>query len=91
MTDLDKLEALEKAATRGPWEVLDYGPNRPLEILGGPGPRNILEVYSADEKSSEELASAEFIAAIRNAAPELLKEFRELRARVVDCVAGGRP
>jgi hypothetical protein len=71
MTDeeLDRLEALAKAATQGPWTVDDH---ESAEHVHGPGP-----VPAATAIRHEDAA---FIAASRDAVPRLVAEVRRLRA-----------
>ena len=77
MIDIDKLEALEKAATPGPWlakanELLRIGSDsivRPLCVMSS---NNESECIYQEE-------DAEFVATARNALPELLAEVRRLR------------
>ncbi len=77
MIDIDKLEALEKAATPGPWlakanELLWVGP----DSLARHG--RIVYPTLEDECIFRD-GNAEMIAAVRNALPELLAEVRRLR------------
>lgn len=71
LVDLDRLEALEKAATGGEWR---YSAPHVLS-----GDTYMADFYDAFESSE---ADAEFVAAIRNAAPALIAEVRELRAKL---------
>lgn len=92
--DYAALEALEKAATPGPWRVtenLDYwvtaaepeapiGDDEPLVAHCGD-----IHWPNYEEKQPEWRSNAELIAALRNAAPALIAQAREaeaLRARV---------
>jgi hypothetical protein len=75
--DIDKLEALEKAATPRPWlikasELTWVGPDSRARHY------RIIYPTPKDECSFED-SNAEFIATIRNALPELLAEVRRLR------------
>jgi hypothetical protein len=69
--DIDKLEALEKAATPGPWRYEDSQllVNDPDTLVG-------LHVFSCCNWDDEAM---EAIVGIRNAFPELLSEVMELR------------
>ena len=82
--DLDKLEALEKAATPGPWELQteremgDYG-SVIGEYLTGIGTRLCEVVVYNDDYGNQVVHNAQLIAVLRNAAPALLAEVRQLR------------
>ena len=82
--DLDKLEALEKAATPGPWglqtekEMGDYG-SVIGEYLTGIGTRLCEVVVYNDDYGNQVVHNGQLIAALRNAAPALLAEVRQLR------------
>ena len=86
MVDIDKLEALEKAATPGPWEVAHGGSYHKGEMVSEEWfvrrpdddvaiAADIIDPY--DSKPSK--ANADFITESRNAFPELVREVRELR------------
>jgi hypothetical protein len=76
--DLDKLEALEKAATPGPWFV------EPTKYTEPDGRQDICHeteeraVYDWPAEGLEP-GDAHFLAELRNAFPDLLSEVRELR------------
>lgn len=82
MTDaeLQRLERLEKAATPGPWTATSH--------IGGFGFSGPLTFYSVTNEYSgkdspiwlESEDNVRFIAAARNALPELIAEIRRLRA-----------
>lgn len=84
MTDaaLGKLRELEKDATPGKWEQFNAkaGQRSAIGVLGGG--RNIRIADVGDRQLSVEQinADAKFIAAARNAMPELLAEVDRLRA-----------
>ena len=67
--DLDKLEALEKAATPGPWAP-DW--NDPRSIFSQDGTGRVI-------CKPRDWQDVDFLVALRNAFPELLGEVRELR------------
>lgn len=76
--DLDKLEALERAATPGPWFV------EPTKYTEPDGRQDICHekeeraVYDWPAEGLEP-GDAHFLAEARNAFPELVREVRELR------------
>ena len=74
MVDIDKLEALEKAATPGPWEVEGRGD----AWIAAPHPKlgSVPIVVPHVMQVADDL---DFIAEARNAFPELVREVRELR------------
>ena len=77
MPDYDALRKLEEAATPGPWTAVE----RDIIMSG------VLDVAEAapqpDDYDARQLsANAEFIAAARNALPQLLDELAELRAKL---------
>ena len=84
--DLDKLEALEKAATPDPWELQteremgDYG-SVIGEYLTGIGTRLCEVVVYNDDYGNQVVHNAQLIVTLRNAAPTLLAEVRLLRER----------
>lgn len=76
--DLDALEALEKAATEGPWEVrADHTEPRLNTIWTSEGQIGTLIARTCFAPAS--VQNAELIAATRNALPALLAELRESR------------
>lgn len=77
--DLDKLEALEKAATPGPW-VIDDANNELIAIMDREDCYDYLADFmpapcTLDYKKAS--ANAAFIAALRNAAPALFAAARD--------------
>ena len=71
MIDLDELERLAKAATSGPWEVVDarvFLDDEDLEIRNG---QHCIGFGSGE-------ANAAYIVAACNAVPELIARVREL-------------
>jgi hypothetical protein len=76
--DIDKLEALERAATPGPWFV------EPTKYTEPDGRQDICHeteeraVYDWPAEGLEP-GDAHFLAEARNAFPELVREVRELR------------
>ena len=71
--DIDKLEALEKAATPRPWEWFQEPGNwSPLIVSGA------LALFTAQDEHPED-PDNRFVIEVRNAFPELLAEVRELR------------
>lgn len=84
MTDLDGLEALEKAATPGPWEAV---PSKQEFHGGGREECDGIWANSGERIVETDLGcyppvmkDAALIVALRNAAPALFQELRELRA-----------
>lgn len=92
MTDLDELEKLEQAATKGPWKAQSLVASYDEEMLvlsngeiGEPGDEPTVTICSEIVKSTspQEVqlwGDLQFIAAARNALPALIAELRELRA-----------
>ena len=72
--DIDKLEALERAATPGPWEVEGRGD----AWIAAPHPK-LGSVPVVVPHVMQVAADLDFIAEARNAFPELVREVRELR------------
>ena len=71
MLDLDALKRLEKAATPKPWEQ-DFDEGRAaMYVLAGE--KALIECYAGPH-------DAAFIAALRNAAPELIEVYRAAKA-----------
>ncbi len=68
--NLDRLEALEKAATAGPWTRI-YGT---VSFVEGK-----VTMCSPGRQDKEVAANSDFIAALRNAAPALIAEVRAAR------------
>jgi hypothetical protein len=68
--NLDDLEALEAAATAGPWTALDTGSEGSSVRAQGLVPR---VARLTDGQLDKCQADAAFIAALRNAAPELIR------------------
>ena len=93
MVDIDKLEALEKAATPGGWGVVPtpegtFGKDwRTILALDARRPVVVHGEYSTNRYGEPETvagvqiseANADFITEARNAFPELVREVRELR------------
>ena len=84
MIDIDKLEALDKAATPGPWTYLPIrsgtmSVNRGW-ALRGPDTRRIFwdDTGSGCDIEGDD-ADIDFVLTLRNALPELLAEVRRLR------------
>lgn len=75
MTDIDKLEALERAATPAPW-VYDDGIEQD-EHTQHRARRESVGPFGADAARTDDCL---FLAALRNAAPALFAEVRRLRA-----------
>jgi hypothetical protein len=79
MYDLEKLSEMEKAATPGEWSDYSYGIYTPD---GGHGtPWDLFEHVDTNESDSP------FIAALRNAAPELLSDLEKLTAQLAEARA----
>lgn len=81
--DLDRLEALERESTLGPWKW--WG--KYFKYLVGAKPHDvILQEIGLPGKGmlSPEKEDAEFIVASRTAIPDLLSDLRESQARVKD-------
>lgn len=70
--DLDVLERLSAAATKGPWT---QGPFYRCDVLGGGRTVRAFGLYTPQDE-----ADAAFIAAARDAVPEMCKELRRLLA-----------
>ncbi len=96
MTDdeLDKLDALAQAATRGPWRVWMSMDNTidvcaDLEALVPP----LLGMYGrgGTRPTDGERRDADFIAASREAVPALVAEVRRLRRQVDEMARGVTP
>jgi len=77
--ELDRLEALEKAATPGPWDMLgETGEVHAIEFVDGCGdPLHVVE-----HKIKEE--NAELICEARNALPRLVAALREALG-IIEC------
>lgn len=76
-SEIDELERLEQAATPGEWEALDAEPISPSFAI-------VTDMFPLSEAVCPAVLSkqdADFIAALRNAAPSLLKMARELLDR----------
>ena len=84
--EIAKVEALEEAATPGPWETKFSGNNGgiPLAFLLLPGATGVFRRI-ADGAAQVELIEedAAFIAAARSFVPRAIKEIRKLRLAVV--------
>lgn len=79
--DLNELERLEKAATPGPWKwaeknSIDFG------YVGPNGERTVLFGEDHEGAVHQDDPDGKFLAALRNALPELL---RRLRAAEAEC------
>lgn len=92
---LSELEALEKAATGGPWEVAGPYPDVRVGVpvpefddpsVGVRGFSPLLTLYETAEKygDCEKVPDAQLIAAARNALPELLSWIRDARKLLKD-------
>lgn len=68
--DVEKLIELEAAATKAPWGIYALSPTF---VCGGEPKQHILQ--------AAEMGDRYFITALRNAAPEIFKELKELRER----------
>ena len=78
--DIEKLEALAKAATPGPWWASKYG-----VIYGSVQPDDIFVGHISED------ADIAYITAARNAVPELIARVRELekeRFLIIHAIAG---
>jgi hypothetical protein len=75
VTDIDKLEALERAATPAPW-VYDDGIEQDEHTQHRARPETV-GPFGADAARTDDCI---FLAELRNAAPALLAEVRRLRA-----------
>jgi len=75
--DLDELEALEKSATPGPWEVGQYT----YSVMNKNGAMLCSSTYAA-LKSPEKDALCDFIAHAREDVPALIAEIERLRAEL---------
>jgi hypothetical protein len=82
MTDneLDRLQALVDAATKGPWEYHDRGTNYDWDVTG---PR-CLDLSGYVKGMFWNRENAAFIAASRDAMPALIAEVRRLRAALTE-------
>lgn len=85
--DLDQLEALANAATQGPWHVSEEGFGRrgvPTVYATDDELRYIAKCRDLpahiDHPPTDDAANARFIAAARDAVPQLIAEVRRLRA-----------
>lgn len=89
--DIDKLERLEREATPGPWQadaVWDHEDEPTEAFCVGPGheidrrgdPRLLMDEEVAAFRAAER--DAEFMSALRNAAPALFAELRAARERI---------
>jgi hypothetical protein len=76
--DLDVLDTQEEAATSAPWFVVVMHGDHPVRqtVVGG---AHQDEVALCCDPRKNTKADAEFIASLRNAAPELFVELRALR------------
>lgn len=93
--ELTRLVELDKAATQGPW-FAGWGGDPEIEGKDEAGPINIVSPYRGGVASCEPIpsgdastwdkveANANFIAALRNAAPSLLSELVSLRKELAD-------
>jgi len=79
-TDLDTLAAQVDAATPGPWRDVPMGSEGSVVIAGG----NTITT-ARKPATCREFADAEFIAAARNALPDLLAELAAARAALARC------
>lgn len=75
--DLDRLEALEKAATAGPWTVVDYGHGT---VIVKSNHKSVCWRQSYGPAGKQARHDYELVAATRSALPALLRELREARA-----------
>lgn len=95
--NLDELEKLLEKATPGPWRVSDErecGEDHFASILSHDDPkgrRGFPEVAilngRAPYRDGEGMVNAELIVALRNAAPEMISDLRNLSARVAEIEA----
>lgn len=90
MYNLDKLERMEKEATPGEWENCECGNcgtvwSKEQDVLVAVTDP---ETHNDIPYTEKYVANAAFIAAVRNAAPELFAEIRVLRT-ALDSIATG--
>lgn len=84
MTDLDKLEELERKATALPWragrpDATSYDATSgdgPYKFIYGDGDEDVVPAKGYGPKCVE---NSQLIEALRNAAPSMIAELRELR------------
>lgn len=81
MTDarLTEIEALEAAATEGPWEITYDHDDRPDTDLSVTFPTAIGPFTWIEHPTAREDADSVFVAAARTAVPEMAAEIRRLR------------
>jgi hypothetical protein len=83
--DLDRLDALHKAATPGPWEVCDYGDFWAVnEVTTISLANRVFDDGSGGGEYGPECSedTRDFIIALRNAYPAMAEELRRLRKLV---------
>ena len=86
--DLDRLDALHRAATPGPWEVTgweagSHGHNHDTVCIGGPNHRAPDYFLTGDVRDTpKRKANHDLIAALRNSYKPMAAEIRALRAEV---------
>jgi hypothetical protein len=90
VTDLESLEKLLAEATAGPWRTTTSCAAYEYCSVEGPEWTVCQVIYDDDRRpvqgeddDGKAIADARLIVALRNAAPELLAELKELRERVV--------
>jgi len=85
--DLAHLEELERMATGVPWDFKDLQPaNKEFFLITSTAGVSMFDnpavIFSTEESSfvvGHQAENAEFVCALRNAAPELLAELKQLR------------
>lgn len=84
--DIDRLEALDKAATAGPWSVASIsnedGYGHEIVLSRGVCGANGRSINGGDDYELFGEADADLIAEVRTALPDLLAELRAARAAV---------
>ena len=101
---LDDLDRLEKAATPGPWSAsemtmrlnewnaLNSNPGKDRLPIVRRGPDVVAICWGNEENGEEDKTQAEFVAALRNRLPQILRALRaamEMREKnISDCDAG---
>ena len=82
MIDIDALEALERAATPGPWTATNRVRDDGVWMVERDGDDLIADIDGDNHEC--DAANAALIAAARNALPELIAEVRRHRALADD-------
>jgi hypothetical protein len=90
--DLNKLDKLFARTSKGPWGVWkghasvhnNITKNTPHELRQAKGSRDVAECDEGydDKPDKQARGNAQFIAAVKNAYPEMATEIRNLRAEV---------